>query len=1148
MAGSMGQGMQQATQHQFGNPMWAAMMDPGGMHYAAPSMMTSAQTGAFRNDAVGDRRTTAPYSVTGQAPPPPMFPIPLSFGATSPLGVDTLTRTRPELMFSRGFDGQIDRGSEHARLLQGGFEDYAQGAGRTIAGMHGAAVGAGVGAGVGAFVGGPKGAVTGMEVGSLVGAFAGYIPGVDRATARMFRPAIERRADAIQTQFGTRQFLTGGQDLDITGSGLSTNAAQGLMEDFDEIASQQGLTRADVTQLMQLSGEQGLLDMASNADEIAETMKNMTSLLGTMAEITGDPDFMNNIRKIARLRRLGFDPQNVGQALRNMDSYARMAGMDIDQVMENQGMQGSATFNAAGLLASQGMQAGFMGTGQAHLMAQAGVFNERELALYGGQSGVGQHLMEANAAFMAGPMSESLMPFFLQRGEGGLEVDRSAMGRIISGEVGAHEMMSEAASRFHNDLDSVVEMQTNSRRLMMEIAEETGQEGMQAIMLMTAKDLADNTPGMDLRGALQTMGLDEAQSSVLHEMAHDSNYWTNLQQQQQHELRRLQFDERQRFENADTIGTSNLGRGWRGVKGVVSNAAGLWGLQEGVSNQLARHEEEQRRAASGLFYADGNFGGMDSESIERWASRREYMDEAVGGRGGHSAGAFERFGNRMTHGVSGGAEQQLIRTVHGETGGFGWHRTLGSRYNRLLGGIAATGHEDIRELELQREMDRIVNTNETVSAYHQFRRMSHEEQVGAMAGFSERVGDRDAAITGVGAVRSAMLDTMGRTSFDTQNFSVADMREALISSGMSAEQASSVLADGGDAQLIASVQRGMNPRQAKQVEQWGIEVEEAALGSIMDRTERGFRNTEADVVAVLNEGGHTRSRGRDIRRLDHVTDESWELIDALGGVIGDAMNPDEVDEDRVKAFIAQMEVMDEGISDERRAELNEIIDAYAVKDAEGAEDIRRRVHRMSQDAIDEFSRQVMEVDPTTGEVTRHSRISQMFGGIDGLDMDAVFQQGALVDFGKERDVMHAAIGALAAEDLDFEGVENIEELARRIGDARGDDLKRLEELGLYDAARGFSKEGGDVTFMEALQGLDGVGGEGLVRGVHMSSDEISAQEQRLGVTAAMKEAFADTWSHTEENTRKTAEGVERLIDIEMSQLSRRQRRLLEEED
>lgn len=1140
----MGRGMEQATQHQFNNPMWAAAMDPQGMHYAAPSMMTNANTGAFRRDPVGDRRTTAPYSVTGETPPPSMMPLPLPFGATSPLGVDTLTRTRPELNFARSFDGQVDRGSEHARLIQGGFEDYSQGAGKAIAGMHGSAVGGVVGAGAGAFVGGPKGAVAGAEIGSLVGAFAGYIPGVDKAASSMFRPAIERRADAIQTQFGSRQFLTGGQDLDMTGAGLSTDASQGLMEDFDEIASSQGLTRADVTQLMQMSGEQGLLDMASNADQIADTMKNMTSLLGTMAEITGDPDFMNNIQKIARLRRLGFDPKNASQSLKNMDSYARMAGMDMDQVMEREGMQGSATYNAAGLLAAQGMEAGFMGTGQSHMLTQSGALSEQELALYGGQSGVGQHIMEANAAFMSGPMSESLMPFFLQKGEDGLQVDSSSIDRVISGDADVRDIMREGSSKFHNDLDSVAEMQDNRQRLMMDIGEETGQEGMQAMMLMMAKDLADQTPGMSLRGSLQTMGLSEEQSSVLHEMANSPEYWNNLEQQQDQEIQRLQHEEQQRMENYEPHDTSRWGRFKRGV----GNAG--FGIQGGISNQLARHEEEQRRLASGIMYSEGTGRGeMTRERIDGWAASGDfvtqqlaeggYLDEDGSSRVGEMGGFI---GGRI---ASGGTGQQRIRTAHGETGALGL-RNVGSRLSRLgRQGTAlaslAVGDGSYMEEFAEEEVRRDRTAQDTSTLYQRFGRMSDEERLGSVGALQDRIGDDDLALDAIGSVRSAMSDEIGwSTTVNTGAFNVEDMRTALRDSGMDDEQIESAMADGGAEQILAAAQQGMSDKEAHVIDRdWHAEMTEDARADELNTFEDATRQTSQGVANYLREAGH-KGTGRWIidpdKHLDEVgdvKDETWEFLGGVENAAGGAGDASELDEKRAKAYLAQVSIQGGSLSEEEEAEMARAWDEYVGEDAEGAADIRDSVRGLSPEALDEMA---------------GGKAWDMFVSEDGeFDAEGFVMQAGLGNWNAASETTSGAVAHMRSEGIDIEeGLQTPEELAEAINNLQGEDFERAKEMGLTSAAENLGDdEESRGAFMEQLRGLPGVGEGGLELGLQASSEEIAAYEQQKGITATLKETFSETWANTEENTKRSADNLERLVDMQDIQLTGRQRDLLE---
>lgn len=1147
----MRQGMQAAQSNYINDPFRAQELDPGGMNYADPSMMTPTNQGIFRTNQIAQQPSfAAPYSVSGGAPPEPIFGMP--FGA-APGGMDTMERITPPGQFSRGFDSQLSRGREYSRMVMGrDFDDYAQHGGEVVASMYGSAAGAAGGAAIGGLVGGGAGARVGMEAGSLVGAFAPMIPGVNEAAGEMFRPAIERRYDATRTQYGTRQFLSGGSQLDVSGSGLSTEASQNLMTEFDRMAEQSGgrMNRQDIVQLTQMAGEQNLLDMSQNSDEIAETMKNLTSLMGTMAEVTGDPDFQNNIKKIAQMRKLGMDVDRVGAAMQDMDSYARMAGMDIDQAMESQGRQGAAVFNSAGLSASQGMRTGVMGAGQAHMGVQGGVFDEQTLALYGGESGVSQHITESNAAFMSGPMRRMMLPYLMRKGEGGeLTVDRDAIDKLMSGEIGVQEAASQGASKFHGDMESLQQFRTNSKEMVMRLGEEMGPEGVQQMMMSMAQDNADRM-GISLRASMMgTMGLSEEKANVMARMAESPEYWKNLRQQQVKELQRRQYD-------------ADQARG-AGLQRDVDDTESMWGrmthefdfspldrIQKETSDAIARHEENKALEAVGMRKSRSTYeGGMSDQDRDMIVSGATDVFEtdttslrdrelrktsrSMFGSAWDRAGEFEgvgAFGQRayeqtVERGnyITGlpraamnmvGANKDAAYGLAGDattSAGFGAYNELrrqttqgGDMFN--FGNLVTDedmgpGNIPLAALRAHRVFDPFDRGTENLFGTGPDREREREtimQTTQAHRGYL-RDSNKEMAAVRLGAGDSGIgQETLSKARMSMADFmeeegraaSTEDMRRILKESGASADQIDTLISSGEmRTDFLTGSVNIMGDSEAKQEVVENMEAtRDAHQDLLMERhgEETGFGAAIDDNLRDIGFSGR-----------EDLDEEESEILESVGSAgrlertalaaIAMRQSGDESKQQQAQKVLEQLQQTEEG--------------AKAVAKAQS------RYNNMSEGARDSLkNRDMGKMFGVEGDMEDMSGKELTEALTKGGKRIATINAGA-----SENELVKSLKGKVSdkVSGVNFKG-ETVTSMMEDIGSL---DEERGEKLGaLYTAA----KEGDRGAFVDAAESMTGEGG--LTLGKDSGGAGVEAQKNKIERTDEMMARFAERNANASEQT------------------------------
>jgi hypothetical protein len=1048
-AGLFQQGMGMAQQNQIGNPMMAMYMSQQGGLMPDANMMMGSQYGNMRQDVLRDARTAVPLGVPGGG-----VGIPNSI-----LPIDAFQRTRPPLQFNRGFDAALYQGLESSRLLEQGYNAY----GQAIAGQAVNAVAAPFTTMAGAAIGGlvtrtAGGAGVGAEVGLAASQLASEIPGVTRLTQAALRPAIERRADAIQMQYASRQFMVGGgRDVDISGTGLSGMAAQRVTRGMDDVAGMSGgaLTRRDAVNIMQAGGEQGLLDWAQNSDQIVGTVKTMSKVLGTFAEITGDPDFMNNIKKMGALSRMGIGLTDMDTAMRNMDQYARMAGMDVDQLMQNEGLQGAQMFKASGLSSGQGMQNRMYTAGQARQMVAGGAFTEQDLDLYGGTEGVGQTMAEINAAYLS-KVSQPLMPFMLggRDEKGNLTIDQKKLDALSSGDITYDQALKQGANSGITPRD-LADMMSQMKELQAKVGQQMGPEGVQRAALQAAIQLNESTGGqMGLRGAAHAI-YGEAGGAIVGRMT-DANFQRNDIHQKQMELQRREYE----ADAAQRAGGG--GAGFLARMGMDFEGPGAWAQrqQSNASDWLTGLEESRRLQAAG---------------ISRYSRGREF--EGFSGTGG-MRGRGGRRGANTTFDWMLGTNQSGLRNIDedylggaisAELSQFGdeWDTTWGvfgdeaemSRYLQGRGGIIGATQDFFdmaKDPGARREKDdreiRAYRLAQKGGAGLEAGRASLEKKLGgsrALSDVASKVAGRQGdsifggllsevglegrgreiatgammlnpftAAAGVvgGVAQLAGFDFLGRGDTAMADERIAEEAGVDVSviSNLSAEEKGA---------LIDEIKSNMT---IEQQDAFDVETRDSINRGTTERIGEQYLRSGADAKKAMN----TVLRKAGLDDYEDLSKGEKAAIGAIGGT-GSA---------ELREYMAVVALVERG-----ETELaNKLKKELRARDKDYAQKLKRAqklVKAMNSDAKDAL------VDNIKGIVSGGEDMSGM-SGADALKHTQA-SLAAITDAGEgamQAERFAATIGKLADIDSGLvEGVEDDAQLADKIASASGEELKAYKD-------------------------------------------------------------------------------------------------------
>jgi hypothetical protein len=604
------QQMAQAQQNQV-NATYASAFDPS-MMYPGMGMMTQSNMGVFRDQMAYRPNEGVPAGGFGAPPPLPLIPMQASLFRTSPH------------MFNRGFDAALGTARDRSTGYGQSYASYAEGAGRMVLAGGGGIAGGVIGGGIGAYVSGGSGAMTGASIGSTVGEMAQFLPYAGEAIAAGLRPALERRYDAIQMQGASRAFMSrAGKDLDISGTGLSSSAAQGLSHDFTRYAKQSGgeYTRQDYSSLMQMSGEQGLLDFAQNREEIAKTTKKLMSVIGTFAEVTGDPDFRSNIQKVAKLRQLGVGINEMETSVKNMEQYARMAGVSLDRAMDTGGQQGAVIYQNSGLNAGQGMKSGVMSMGQASQMVAGGAFTEQELAMYGGKSGVSQSLTEMNAATIQTTM-KPLLPYLVDEdSKGRLTLNKERMANLQAGKITYEDALKQGASKQFSDRGMQNLSGNQSKALVNDLSNQMGAEGTQRLQLETIMSFQKSNPGISANSFATSM-YGEDNAAILMRLA-DPTVQRNITQKREEEIQRLQFE---------AAGKQRSGPSFLARHGMDFEFNAMEKGYDKISGFIANKEESEMLTAVGVkrFNRGGYQGAGFAKGSDFFAAEERFGDSMSG--------------------------------------------------------------------------------------------------------------------------------------------------------------------------------------------------------------------------------------------------------------------------------------------------------------------------------------------------------------------------------------------------------------------------------------------------------------------------------------------------------------------------------------
>jgi hypothetical protein len=550
------------------------------MNLPQPQMMTDPMYGSYRSAQPLPPPPAIRVPFGNMLPPPP---VPQQFHSQMGYGVAQAVSTQQMMQAQQ----------EAAR--RAGAEALATGAG--------AYVGAGIGGALG-MLGGVKGAWMGAQVGGLAGgALGSSIPGLTSAVGWLNEPGLRQQAEAMRLQRFSRNFVGGGAGVDaVTGRGLSPIAATQLTQQLGGMSTD-SMNSTDIMNLTQMSSESGLLNMAQDPERILKSMKDVIKVVGSIAKMTGDPDFRTAITHIAEMRNLGLTVPEVGKMLSGAGGMARIAGTNVMGLAGQGGMSGALTFQGAGMTGGTGMQAGMWAQGAMRSLVGGGGLTARELNLVGGESGGAQRLNQAMAGAMAGSAGTLALASMMKMGPGGqLVFDKNMAAQVMGGgEININELARRASSNL-NDRNAIEQFTMNKDVNRDIMARELGPMGMMR-MLGGMGQWMQKEHGLESLGAgLKMLNMPTRTANLLERQLQDPSFYQDQVKQLQVDRMRRGAQQREEFENLPGY-WGGRDRGWNKFGRGVSNffaPMGRESISRGLALENARKAETARYGALGI--------------------------------------------------------------------------------------------------------------------------------------------------------------------------------------------------------------------------------------------------------------------------------------------------------------------------------------------------------------------------------------------------------------------------------------------------------------------------------------------------------------------------------------------------------------------
>ena len=628
------------------NPYAANMLGTFTQPSALPSamMMTPASTGIFR----------PPMPYGSGAGGTPMSPMPVMPFFNTPF-----TPQLPPPSFRTPWEQEIQQRELRADQIYSMSSQAPR--------FGGMAAGYGAGALAGAAVGGRFG-MLGRGVGAVLGGLAAHYSGFASGMGEMgmfpMRPGIEAHEMGLSAQRMSQDWVVAGPNLHSLGRGLSRDASMELGSGIQRLAESRSFknetggqfNRHDLMQIMQKSGQAGLMDFDQSVDRIQEQLRKVSRSVSRFMELTNDPDVNSVIRRMGQMHTFGMSVPEIENAASSMRSYSRAAGTTVGGLWQ-QGLPGAMTYQALGLSGGAGLQYGMYSAAAARQAVATGTYSNAELAMFGGAQGVAQRNMQAQGAFMSMPMFGAAVSSY---GAGGWGMNAGALAHMGSG-AGPQGMVMSAVSGMNaavgaGGIGALAMMPLQQRQIQDQAARTMSPYEQTAMRFSMAADtgkfLGLKGAGGFAAGARMLYG-DEVATQMMTEAA-NPEYWRAQRSMIRQERDDIARSQRQHIMDAAPGVFGQIGRQISTVLDITPLGEITQSVGRGWRDYISRPLQENRDRAAGIITRDRLDPGMSADlsskkGREAYAARRRVGagSSRPGGSSGMNMSSRDAFSSAM---------------------------------------------------------------------------------------------------------------------------------------------------------------------------------------------------------------------------------------------------------------------------------------------------------------------------------------------------------------------------------------------------------------------------------------------------------------------------------------------------------------------
>ena len=277
---------------------------------------------------------------------------------------------------------------------------------QAVLGGVGRSIGSGLGMGVARGLGASMG--TASWVGGKVGMFGSFaIPiGIGLAATEaidqaVFQPYIRSRQlmDSVRNSFSGMTFQSGGNS--ISGRGLSAYQSGTIGSQIDRAGIMDMTFGANQYGAIGSMGMRaGLFDDIGNAGDITKRVSSIAAQIKTIVAISKDPNIQTAIEELAKLRTGGASisggvMSQANAAYSSMGMFASAAGMSVQRLMGQVGMQGQYMFQMNGMTPYLGQMAAGNAMAGFATAERSGLLSRAQMARMGGAEGATQSALAA---------------------------------------------------------------------------------------------------------------------------------------------------------------------------------------------------------------------------------------------------------------------------------------------------------------------------------------------------------------------------------------------------------------------------------------------------------------------------------------------------------------------------------------------------------------------------------------------------------------------------------------------------------------------------------------------------------------------------------------------------------------------------------